>query len=54
MAKYIVWKRRPTFYPLLTSKPAEREHLRDLTQAYEGNIVFAVRQYNEDKAEGII
>lgn len=44
----------PNIYPLLTSKPAEREHLRDLTQTYQGNIVYAVRQYNEDKAEGII
>ena len=44
----------PSIYPLLTSKPAEREHLRDLTKTYEGNIVYAVRQYNEDKAEGII
>ncbi|GAB3170605.1 TraG family conjugative transposon ATPase [Telluribacter humicola] len=44
----------PSIYPLLTSKPAEREHLRDLTSTYRGNIVHAVRQYNEDKAEGII
>ena len=44
----------PSIYPLLTSKPAEREHLRDLTKTYQGNIVYAVRQYNEDKAEGII
>lgn len=44
----------PGIYPLLTSKPAEREHLRDLTQAYGGNIVYAVRQFNEDKIEGII
>lgn len=44
----------PGIYPLLTSKPAEREHLRDLTQAYGGNIVYAVRQFNEDKIEGVI
>ena len=44
----------PNIYPLLTSKPAEREHLRDLTQTYRGNIVYAVRQFNEDKAQGII
>lgn len=44
----------PNIYPLLTSKPAEREHLRDLTKSYGGNIVFAVRQFNEDKADGLI
>jgi conjugal transfer ATP-binding protein TraC len=44
----------PNIYPLLTSKPAEREHLRDLTQTYRGNIVYAVRQFNEDKAQGVI
>ncbi|KAB7725870.1 DUF87 domain-containing protein [Rudanella paleaurantiibacter] len=44
----------PNIYPLLTSKPAEREHLRDLTKSYGGNIAFAVRQFNEDKAEGLI
>lgn len=44
----------PNIYPLLTSKPAEREHLRDLTQEYRGNIVYAVRQFNEDRAAGII
>lgn len=44
----------PNIYPLLTSKPTEREHLRDLTKAYGGNIVYAVRQFNEDKAQGVI
>ena len=44
----------PGIYPLLTSKPAEREHLRDLTQAYGGNIAFAVRQFNDDRADGLI
>lgn len=44
----------PNIYPLLTSKPTEREHLRDLTQTYGGNIVYAVRQFNEDRAAGII
>ncbi|XAZ82121.1 TraG family conjugative transposon ATPase (plasmid) [Fibrella sp. ES10-3-2-2] len=44
----------PNIYPLLTSKPAEREHLRDLTTSYGGNIAFAVRQFNEDKADGLI
>jgi type IV secretory pathway VirB4 component len=44
----------PGIYPLLTSKPHEREHLRKLTKSYRGNIAYAVRQWNEDRAAGAI
>jgi hypothetical protein len=37
---------------VLSSKPVERNYLRELTKRYEGNIHFAVDQYVEDKVLG--
>jgi type IV secretory pathway VirB4 component len=40
----------PHLDAVLSSKPQERNYLRELTKRYSGNIHFAVDQYIEDKA----
>jgi type IV secretory pathway VirB4 component len=42
----------PHLDAVLSSKPVERNYLRELTKRYEGNIHFAVDQYVEDKVLG--
>jgi conjugation system TraG family ATPase len=39
----------PHLDAVLSSKPVERNYLRELTKRYEGNIHFAVNQYVEDR-----
>ncbi len=40
-------------HAVLTSNPVERNHLNKLKALYNGNIEFAVKQWEEDKSKGV-
>jgi type IV secretory pathway VirB4 component len=52
VAKVYCLEVSPHLDAVLSSKPAERNYLRELMKRYGGNIHFAVNQYVEDKALG--
>jgi type IV secretory pathway VirB4 component len=41
-------------HPVLSSNPVERNHLNRLKKAYNGNIQFAVKQWEEDKRNNLL